>query len=288
MKSDFCFFGTGPIAVLALDEMLKNGAAPALVITAPDRPRGRGHNLSPSPVAEWTAVHEIETHKPERLNADFVAFLALREFPVMVTIDYGAILPPSILTLAPKGILNMHPSLLPRLRGPSPIRSAILHDEKKVGVTVMLVDEKIDHGPIIAQEEVATPHSPMRGHELDELLAQRGGALMAVTIPLWLEGAITPVEQDHTLATKTGFFKKEDGLINLSDDAHKNLLKIRAFDGWPGTYTFFEKQGDRVRVQILDAHVEGSKLILDIVKPEGKNQMKFSDFARSGALPAHN
>ena len=285
----FVFFGAGPIAAAALLEMENGGVVPSLIVTLPDAPAGRGHVLTPTPVAQCAAERAIDTWKPDKLDTLFLA--ELQEFqdaahcPVFVVIDYGKFLPKQLLDIPPRGVLNMHPSLLPRLRGPSPIRSAILADEKKTGVTVMLVDEEMDHGPIVAQRIVSLDTWPPYGNELDIVLAQAGGKLLSEMMGPWARSEIEAREQNHDIATYTGHFKKEDGLLDLSADPHMNLLKIRAFQGWPGTYTFFIRDGKKIRVQIIDAHIEHSKLIFDTVKPEGKNEMKFKDFERTGAKP---
>jgi len=280
----FIFFGAGEIAVGALVEMEKAGLLPALAVTAPDRPAGRGRILTPSPVAQWAEARTIETMKPEKIDEFFLQELLTKknalEAKVFLVIDYGKILPKRLLDMPEKGIVNMHPSLLPRLRGPSPIRSAILTDERNTGVTLMLLDEKMDHGPILAQKKVSIPEWPPRGRELDEILSSEGGKLVAEVLPLWLRGEIEAHEQSHDVATYCKIFLKEDGLLDLSDDPYKNLLKIRAFDGWPGTYTFFEKNGKKVRTQILDAHIANGKLVISLVKPEGKKEMSFADFMR--------
>ena len=285
----FIFFGTGTIAVGALSAMREINVVPSLIVTAPDRPASRGRTLSPSAVATWAANENVETLKPEKLDSECISNLEVRrsalEARVFAVIDYGAFLPKRLIEASPRGILNMHPSLLPRLRGPSPIRSAILTDEKITGVTVMLIDEKMDHGQIVAQKKIAIPEWPPRGRGLDALLANEGGKLLAEIMPLWVQDEIEAREQNHDVATYCQQFSKEDGLLDLHADAYQNLLKIRAFDGWPGTYTFFEKDGKQIRVQVLDAHITNEKLILDIVKPEGKKEMPYADFARSGAKP---
>lgn len=283
-NAPFIFFGTGPIAVAALSQMSELGCIPSAIVTAPDKPAGRGQTLSPSPVAEWAMGHDIETSKPEKIDELFLAELFdmkdAQSAKVFLVIDYGKILPKQLLDMPERGVMNMHPSLLPRLRGPSPIRSAILHDEKNTGVSVMLLDEEMDHGPILAQKKVTVPDWPPRGRELDVLLAQEGGKLAAEILPLWIRGEIEPQEQNHDVATYTSRFEKADGLLDLSDDPYKNLLKIRAFDGWPGTYTFMEKNGKQMRVQIIDAHIENNRLVIDRIKPEGKKEMSFADFNR--------
>jgi methionyl-tRNA formyltransferase len=283
----FVFFGAGPIAAAALTEMEKMGVVPALVVTLPDAPAGRGRVLTPCPVAQWAAERNIETVKPEKLDHAFLIDLEARgsqlEASVFAVIDYGKFLPKQLLAIPKRGVLNMHPSLLPRLRGPSPIRSAILQDEKKTGVSVMLVDEEMDHGPIVAQRTIPTPDWPPHGKALDTLLATEGGRLMAEMLPLWAADEIESREQNHDVATYTRQFTKEDGLLDLSADPYANLLKIRAFEGWPGTYTFFQRGDTRIRVQILDARIANSKLEIITVKPEGKNEMPYVDFERTGA-----
>ncbi len=284
----FVFFGAGPIAVGALNEMAKAEVLPALMVSVPDRPAGRGKILTPSPAASWAESHNIEVLKPEKLDSEFLNVLKAQsskiEADVFVVIDYGKILPKVLLDIPERGVLNMHPSLLPRLRGPSPIRSAILTDEKNTGVTLMLLDEKMDHGPLLAQKKVPLDQNslswPPRGRDLDALLAREGGKLVAEILPLWLRGDIEPQEQNHDVATYTQMLSKGDGLLDFDADTYENLLKIRAFDGWPGTYTFMQKNGKSVRVQILEAHIENGRLVPDRIKPEGKTEMAFSDFAR--------
>lgn len=281
----YVFFGTGNIARMVLDELEKADLAPSLIITAPDAPAGRGRTLTPSSAAQWAQERKVKTLKPETFDA--VCTDALRErarqlrSEVFVVADYGTILPRAILEIPPRGTLNMHPSLLPKLRGPSPIRTAILNDERETGVSIMLLDEKMDHGPLLAQKKVAVPEWPPRGRELDVSLAREGGMLLAETLPRYLTDEVKPREQDHAAATFSHFFKKEDGEIDLGGDAYVNLLKIRAFDGWPGAYTFFARNAKKIRVRITEAHLSDGLLVLDRVVPEGKAEMLYADFARS-------
>jgi methionyl-tRNA formyltransferase len=247
------FFGTTPLEAGVLSELKKAGFEPARVITT------------------------------EKITPEFIDKLASEKWDVFIVASFGQILPKKLLDIPKHGTINVHPSLLPRLRGPSPMRSAILNDEKETGVSIMLMDEEMDHGPLLAQKKIRIEPWPPHGKQFDELLAREGGALLARTLPLWVSGDLEAQEQNHDLATYTKKFTKEDGLLDLQDDAYKNYLKIRAFEGWPGTYTFFERAGKKLRVQILDAHLEGSKLVIDIVKPEGKKEMPYADFLRSGA-----
>ncbi|HEY4525166.1 MAG TPA: methionyl-tRNA formyltransferase [Candidatus Paceibacterota bacterium] len=278
MSDMYTFFGTGTIARIALEELDRRGSPPTLVVTAPDRAQGRGLASAPSPVGAWAQEHGVEVLKPAQFDESFLAHLKSRAHPLFVVADYGAILPKALLDIPARGALNIHPSLLPRLRGPSPIRSAILTDEKDTGITVILLDEAMDHGPIVAQRKVPIREWPPRGTSLDELLAREGGRLLADIIPLWMRGEIEPRAQNHDVATYCTKFKKEDGEIDLSGDAYSNLLKIRAFEGWPTAYTFLIKGDKKIRVKILDAHLENRALVLDRVIPEGKREMSFAEF----------
>jgi methionyl-tRNA formyltransferase len=281
----YAFFGTSHIAQHVLDALIAAGYAPARVVTAPDRPQGRGLILTPSTIAARAEELGIPTDKPEKLTPEWIAAFAQHHWDVCVVADYGLILPKALLTVPIRGFLNMHPSLLPRLRGPSPIRSAILLDERRTGVTVMQVDAKMDHGPIVAQEVVEVPTWPPRAAELETLLASSGGMLLAQVLPAWVAGDVHSREQDHAHATFTSFFTKSDGLLDLvAGDPYQNLLKIRALETWPGTFTYFERQGVRIRVSIADAHLENGLLVLDRVVPEGKKEMSYADFVRSGAV----
>tara|TARA_B100000745_G_scaffold253302_1_gene175652 strand:+ start:598 stop:1443 length:846 start_codon:yes stop_codon:yes gene_type:complete len=275
----FIFFGTPKLATLVLEELKKEGYLPSLVVTAPDKPVGRGLKLTPSPVKVWAQQHNIPTFEPTQFDDTAMNTLRAEKSAVFVVVAYGKILPQAVLDIPQKGILNVHPSLLPKFRGPSPVRSAILQDEKDTGVTVMKIDEKMDHGPILVQEKYTPPIWPPNAKELDEYLFTRGGALLADVLPKYIAGEVAPYEQDHEQATYCRLFTKEDGLINLVDDPYTNLLKIHAYRGWPNAYFFTQRNGKDVRINIASAHIENDVLIIDEVIPEGKQKMKYSDFA---------
>ena len=279
------FFGTAPLALGVLDALESQSLTPSLIVAGKDSFNSRTKEVVFPIEKTWAIERGIPYLQPEKIDDAFIDGLSKEDWDTFVVASYGKILPKRLLDLPRCGTVNMHPSLLPRLRGPSPIRSAILNDEKDTGVSVMLLDEKMDHGPIIAQKHIAIPQWPPKGRDLDQLLAEEGGTLLASMLPHWLSGDIEAREQNHDLATFCKMFSKEDGELDLSDDPYQNLLKIRAFDGWPGTYTFFSRDNKRIRVQILEAHLENGKLALDRVKPEGKGEMSYADFVRSGAKP---
>ena len=206
--------------------------------------------------------------------------LSTTHYQLFIVAAYGKILPKDLLQIPKHGSLNVHPSLLPKFRGASPVRSAILENVPETGVTLMLMDEKMDHGPIIAQAKttIALEDWPPHARILEEMLAREGGTLLAEVLPDWILGKITPEPQDDTKATFCKKIKKEDGLIDLSADPYANYLKIRAFDGWPGTF-FFEKRADKdIRVKITDAEFKNGKLLIKRVTPEGKKEMEYKVF----------
>lgn len=251
----FVFFGTTPLAEGTLAGLASVGLVPERIVES------------------------------AKITPEFIDELSKEKWDAFVVASFGRILPKRLIDLPKRGTINVHPSLLPRLRGPSPMRSAILNDEKETGISIMLMDEQMDHGPLLAQKKILVEPWPPKGKEFDDRLAHEGGKLLAQTLPLWAARKILPQAQNHDLATYTKKFSKEDGLLDLQADAYSNLLKICAFDGWPGTYAFFQRSGKKIRVQVLDAHILGKKLVIDLVKPEGKKEMPYEDFLRSGATP---
>ena len=273
----FVFFGTPKLSTIVLDELESRGLLPSLVVTAPDKPSGRGMKMNSSPVKQWAQKRSIPTMEPESFSDEEITQLTDEAADVFVLVAYGKILPQSVIDISPKGILNVHPSLLPKFRGPSPVRSAILQDVKTTGVSVMLIDKKMDHGPVLVQEEYTPEIWPPNARDLDNYLFTRGGALLAEILPQYLTGDVFLKEQNHDEATYCKLFTKEDGLLNLDDDPYQNLLKIHAYAGWPGTFFF----SNDVRITVTQAHIENDALVLDEVIPEGKKKMSYETYLQS-------
>jgi methionyl-tRNA formyltransferase len=225
--------------------------------------------LTPPPIKIWAEKNKIKTITDYQLPiTDY--------YDLFIIAAYGKIIPKEILDIPKYGTLNVHPSLLPKYRGPSPIQSFILSGEKETGVTIMLTDEQMDHGPIITKSEIRSTKSETY-KELGEKLAKLGGKLLVETIPKWINGEIKPQEQDHLKATFTKKITKEDGLINLEIDSPEIIdRKVRAFTPWPGVYFFINGK----RLIITKAELADSGLKIERVKPEGKNEMDFEDFLR--------
>ncbi|MEK7505287.1 MAG: methionyl-tRNA formyltransferase [Patescibacteria group bacterium] len=286
----FAFFGSSNLSVIVLEELSSAGFLPSVVVASPDEKKGRGMELTPPPTAIWAKQNDIPLLQPESLknNPELLKELARLSYDCFIVASYGKIIPQNILGIPLRGTLNVHPSLLPRFRGPDPIRAQILADEKEVGVSIMLIDEKVDHGPIVAKEVVEIKNWPPGALELEDMLARAGGKLLAQILPDYLSGKTKPTEQDHAKATLTKKLEKKDGELDLSEDAYQNFLKIRAYDGWPGTYFFIEKgdpstslrAGKKIRVIIKEADFIDGKLILKKVLPEGGREMSYEDFLR--------
>lgn len=281
----FAFFGTPELAAVFLDDLEARGLVPSIVVTTPDKAQGRGMTVTPPPVKVWAEQRGISVLQPEAFDSHILKNMRMSEYDVFVVIYYGKVLPREVLEIPKHGALNIHFSLLPRWRGTSPVRAAIAADDRETGTSIILLDEKLDHGPLVAQKKVAVPEWPPRARELEELLTHESAKLLADIMPHWIAGELETREQNHDVATQCPNYEKGDGLLSLSHDAYKNLLKIRAFDTTVGTHAFFERVGKKIRVGILDAHIEGTKLIVDKVKPEGKRDMSYEEFLRSSARP---
>lgn len=277
----FVFFGTPKFALLTLELLARDGYYPALVVTSPDAREGRHLKLTPPPVKVWAEENNIPVLQPEKLDEDFCKKLSAEVYDLFIVSAYGKIIPKNILEIPKHGSLNVHPSLLPKFRGPSPIESAILEDGT-TGVSIMLLDEEMDHGPIVAQDEVVLKEEvwPPYFSKLEEELAILGGRLLVATIPRFIADEISPQEQDHAKATFTKKIKKEDGLLNLNGDPKLNFRKVRAFAEWPRAHFFQERKGKKMRVIATKAALEDGKLILKKVIPEGGKEMSYEEFLR--------
>ncbi|MBV9349208.1 MAG: methionyl-tRNA formyltransferase [Patescibacteria group bacterium] len=274
------FFGTPDFATYVLQELRKASLLPLLVVTQPDKPRDRGLEVKAPAVKEWGYEHEIPVLQPDNFSEESpdMEMLWNSEWDLFVVAAYGKFLPKDILNLPRFGALNVHPSLLPKFRGPSPIESAIREDEKETGVSIILLDEEPDHGPILAQASIIPEPWPFKRSALEDLLWHAGGELLAEAVPPYVQGTLKPVPQDHSKATFTQKLKKEDGLIDLRDDGYKNYLKFCAYEGWPGTFFFEKRNGKEMRVKIIDAKYEDGKFIPLRVIPEGKKEINYEIF----------
>ena len=281
-KPNMVFFGTPPFAVSILEALKKEDLLPKLIVTAPDTPQGRGLVLTPPAVKVWADAHNIPTIQPASLTQTIPEELTTSSWDFFIVAAYGKILPQTLLDLPTHGTLNVHPSLLPQYRGASPIEGQILNDAPEIGVTIMLMDAKLDHGPILLQEILTPPSWPLTKDRLTDLFAHTGGVLLVETIHGILDETITPQPQDHAQATFTGKIEKKDGEITLADNPYQNYLKYCAYHPWPGTFFFAQKNGKEVRIKIADAEYIDNSFLPRFVIPEGKQKISWEDFQKAG------
>lgn len=221
----------------ALERLVAARYVIAAVYTQPDRPSGRGQQLAETPVKRRAMQLGLRVLTPKSLRAPD-AIEELRNFApeALVVAAYGKLLPQAALDVPPRGTLNIHPSLLPKYRGPSPIAGAILSGERETGVTIMLLDAGMDTGPILAQRHELIADDDTAG-SLGERLALAGAELLIETLDAWITNAITPQQQDETKASATKLVEKDDGRIDWNLPARQIWLQTRAYSPWPGSFT---------------------------------------------------
>lgn len=275
----FIFFGSSRLSVIVLDELERLELTPAAIVTTPDKPRGRKLAMTPNEVKTWATAHKIRVYSPARLDASFAEELAREQAEVFIVASYGKIIPERLLDLPPRKVLNIHPSLLPAYRGPSPLPTAMLDDAKKTGVTIMRLDKEMDHGPIVAQKEVVIKEWPTY-EEFEEMMAREGAHLLASVLPDWISERCAEHDQDHSQATYTKKIAKDDAAIDLAGDPYENFRKIQAYHAWPQAHFFTERRGRKLRIKITSASYKDGRLIIEKVIPEGAREMPYEDFKK--------
>jgi methionyl-tRNA formyltransferase len=271
-KLKIIFMGTPDFAVPSLKELHKNHYDVALVVTQPDRPKGRGRKVISPPVKETAINLGYEVIQPVSIKTDnFIEIIRKHEPDLFVVIAYGHILSKNIIELPRIGSINIHASLLPKYRGPAPIQWAIINRERETGVTTMFVDEGMDTGDILlsAKLEIAPDDTSAM---LYDRLAKLGADLLIKTIKAIEAEEIKPIPQDHKKATYAPLLKKNDGHINWKKPAEDIEAFIRGITPWPGAFTFY----DNKRLKIFAAEPISS----DITAPPGTVIKSFTDELR--------
>lgn len=272
----FVFFGTPTVASETLAILIEHDFIPTLVVTAPDAPRGRGLVLTPSETKVLALEHDLPTLVPEKLDADALEAIGAYACDYALVVAYGKIFPEALIARFPKGVLNVHYSLLPKYRGATPLETALLAGEKETGVTIQKMVKELDAGDIIAQEATLIAQEET-ARELRPRLIALGAQLLVSTLPHYLQGEISPQIQNASLATHAYKMKKEDGLLSLDAPARENWNTYRAYTDSIGTY-FFK---DTKRVKITNAEFANGEFRVLRVIPEGKHEMLYADFSRS-------
>jgi methionyl-tRNA formyltransferase len=257
MKNRIVFLGTPDFSVPSLEALVDKSFQVVAVYTQPDRRAGRGQQVTSSPVKQFALSRGLEVVQIEKFRvAGTIEALAAFSPDLIVVAAFGLLLPPSVLSVPKFGCINVHPSLLARHRGGSPIAGAILSGDKITGVTIMMMDAGMDTGPILNQTGVVVSDEDTTG-SLGAKLAEVGARLLVETIPAWLEGRIKPQFQDDSQATYTRVIKKEDGEIDWRLSTKELWRRVRAFDPWPGSYTHW--RGSRLKlIKVMPLYGEKS------------------------------
>jgi len=260
---DIVFCGTPRFAVPTLEKLAGAGFHITLVVTQPDRPKGRGLELVASPVKQSALKVNLPITQPERIknNEEFRARLANLKPDAIIVVGYGRIIPQWMLDLPPLGNINLHASLLPKYRGAAPIQWAIANGETVTGVTTMRLDAGLDTGDILLQHEMRIAPDDT-AETFAPRLATIGADLMIETLHRMQAGTIRPRAQNHAEATLAPILKKEDGQVDFSRSAEEILNRLRGFHPWPGAYTRFRgKQLQILRAQPANEHVAEGELL---------------------------
>jgi len=248
-KPNLIFMGTPDFAVPSLKALHKNGYDVSLVVTQPDRPKGRGRKVIPPPVKEAAQSFGYDVIQPVSIkDKDFFDTISGLNPDIVIVVAYGHILPRNILTIPETRVINLHASLLPKYRGSAPIQWAIINGEKETGVTTMLMDEGMDTGDILltSREKITKDDTSATLHDRLSVL---GANLLIKTLKGFENNDINPIVQDHTNATYAPLLKKSDGRINWEKPAEYIASFIRGVTPWPGAFTFQENK----RLKIFSA-----------------------------------
>lgn len=271
------FFGTPDFTIDFLETLKNSGFTPSLIVTNPDKPAGRGMQMSIPKPKTWAEENKIKVLQPEKLDDAFFEEISKEDWDLFVVVAYGKIIPERVINKPRYGTINIHYSLLPKYRGAIPVEASILNGDKKTGVSIQQMVFKLDAGDVIAQKEIEISDedtTPILRNKLNEIALE----ILPETIKNIFNETIKPEPQDETLATHYGKIKKEDGEISLEDSDIKNWQKYKAYFGSIGTYFFIEKNGIKTRIKITKAHIENEKFIIDEIIPENGKRQNFKDF----------
>jgi methionyl-tRNA formyltransferase len=265
MKLKIVFFGSSKF-VLPIIEVLKDNFELSLVITTEHGPN--------SPIISYCKKHKLHCYivlEYRKQKNDIIKIIQAIKVPLGILASFGAIIPSEILQIFPKGILNIHPSLLPKYRGPTPVQTAILKGDKTTGVTIIKLDEQVDHGPILFQKKEAILENDT-SESLYDRLFRLGSSSIVRTIQLYSKGKITPRKQDHSKATFTRFLTRQDGFVDLQVPPAPEVLNrmIRAYYPWPGVCTKLKIKNEKLKI---------IKFLPDKkIQVEGRKPISYKDF----------
>lgn len=281
------FFGTPRLAQIVLEKLISSHFKPELIVTSPDAKVGRGRTVKPSPVKKTALEHGIKILQPDKLigSSRFTVhpsaslWASSSPFDLAILVAYGKIIPKEVLEIPRLGFVNVHPSLLPNYRGPSPIQTALLNGEEKTGVSLMVLDEELDHGPVLAQKEIALESTDTHG-SLIEKMGEIGAEFLIETLPGYINGSLKPTPQDHTKTTLTKKITKADGKIDINNPPDHQILDrmIRAFYPWPTVWATVNHNGKDMLLKFLPTTNYELQTTNYLIQPEGKRPMTIKEF----------
>lgn len=271
----YIFFGTPEFAAIILEKLISAHLSPVSVVCNPDRPVGRKKIVTPPPTKVLAQEHGIPVFQPANKN-ELNALAPQLEADFSIVAYYYQILSKEILEKFHLGIIGVHYSFLPKYRGATPVQAAILAGDSTIGISLYLIDEQLDHGPILAQKSVPiSPHDTYL--DLENKLTPIAGQMLIDLLPKFMKGEITLAPQDHAAATLTKKFKTDDAYVDLEKDDHILIeRKIRALNSEPGVWTLQQVQGKPKRVKLLDAELSEGKLKLKIIQIEGEKPKRIN------------
>jgi methionyl-tRNA formyltransferase len=297
------FLGSGSFAIPSFEALVDAGHDVAALVTQPDREKGRGRELAPPPLKPVAVARGMRVLQPRRVREPEAqeALRALRP-ELQVVVAYGQILPKSVIEIPPLGTVNVHASLLPRLRGAAPIQWSIARGDSETGVTTMLIDEGLDTGPMLLARRLPIEPEETAG-DLEPRLARLGAEVLLETVDGLAAGTLRPTPQDHSQATLAPLLKKEDGLLDWTLPATDLANRVRGFHPWPGAFTTVAGRVLKVlRAAVVEGGGEpgavvgvegrglvvaagaGTRLALLEVQPESRRPMTGAAFAAGARL----
>ncbi len=300
--SKIIFMGTPVFADVILNALLEKKYSILSVYAQPDKKTGRKHLIKKPAVKLTAEKNNIPVFQPQKLDASAVLEIKKQNPDLIIVAAYGKILPGKILRIPRFGSINVHASLLPELRGPSPIQNALLQDKKETGATIMLMDEGIDTGDILSQKKISVRDDETYP-ELYRKLSFLSSGLLINTLPDWINKKITPLRQNDSSATFCKPISRADGQIDWTEDAGKIYNKFRAFTPWPGIFSYWEKNGKKTRLKLTGIYFDGNMpaqkyppgrvflsndnigiqagngiIVIENIQIEGGSEMKIRDF----------
>lgn len=263
--------GTPDFSVPTLEALIDSEHEVIGVVTQPDKPKGRGNTLTPPPVKEVALKYEIPVYQPQKVrNDEFIEIVRSLAPDAIVVIAFGQILPKALLDIPPYGCINVHASILPKLRGAGPIQWSVINGDPVSGITTMKMDVGLDTGDMLLKEEVILAPDETGGSLFDKL-SHLGGPVLLRTLSLLREGNITPVPQNHDEATYAPMLTKEMGNIDWQKDAIEIERLIRGLNPWPSAYTFLADKMLKIwKAKVVSSDSkEQPGTIIDVIKDQG-------------------